>query len=197
MKKGLLLLCYCFLTFAAAAQQDTTTVYVRPGIERDPIRANLKKVVTKKENLWIVSLYTKRNLLFEQISFADEKLEVRQGPYARYENAVMVEKGQYNRGYRVGTWMTYHLNGNMRSGMNYVWDKLNGRYTKFWDNNQLYESATFLNGNYVGERNIFYKNGKLALKELYDEKGKISGSYFNAQGNEVSREEVMKGLDAS
>lgn len=191
MKNIVFFLLCCFYASTVVGQQDTTIIYVRPGIERDPVRANLKKVVTKNDSLWQVSLYAKKNVLFEQVSFADEKLEVRKGSYLRYDNGILIEKSQYNRGYKVGSWIAYHLNGNPKRVSHYVWDKLNGSYLEYWDNNQLKEKTTYVNGSYRGERNIFYKDGTPALKELYDEKGLVSGAYFDKKGAKVNRTVVV------
>jgi TonB family protein len=188
----LFLLLGCATAFAQPARQDTTIVYSRTGMEKDPVRANLKKVIEKKDSLWVVSLYEKKNVLREQVFFADEKAEIRKGPYFWYENGILTVQGQYDRGYKAGAWKTYYPNGKLRDSVFYHWDKLYGAYVKYWDNGQLKESGKYNDGQPIGHRNLFYRDGMLAAKEFYDEKEKISGAYYDAQGAVVGSESIIQ-----
>jgi TonB family protein len=180
IRLGLILV---MLANLAYAQQDTTTVYRRTGFERDPIRARLKKVIEKKDSLWVVSLYAKKDVLFEQISFADEKTEVRQGPYKLFDNGTLKEEGQYSRGYKVGEWKKYHANKQLAEQSTFVWGKQWGAYKRFYDNAEIKEETNYQSGKKIGNRSIFYKGGKPALQEVYDEKGLLTGAYYDEQGN--------------
>ena len=186
----LMLIFSCTATFS---QQDTTLVYARSGFEKDPIRSKFKRTVTQKDSLWIATLRDKKGTLQEKITFADEKLEVRKGPYALYENGNLKEEGNYDRGYKVGEWV-YYNNANQKVSLksNYVWGKLHGSFKKYWDNGQLKEEATYGYGARIGDRTMFYKNGKIALKEFYDANEKIAGTYFDEDGKTVNSIKIIQ-----
>lgn len=192
MKK---LLIYIFLIGMAApvfAQQDTTIVYSRSGFDKDPVRSKFKKTVTAKDGSWIVTLTNRKGVLQELITFADEKLEIRKGPYALYENGNLKQEGNYNRGYKVGEWTSYYANKQVQEQSNYVWGKLHGNIKRYWDNGQLKEDVNYGGGKKFGERKMYYKNGKLALKEFYDANKKMAGSYFDQEGKAVEAIKIIQ-----
>jgi len=188
--RNLLLLCFSLISFIAVAQparQDTTEVFSRPGYDRDPIRARLKRVVEKKDSLWVVSLMLKKNVIFERISFADEELSIRKGPYALYENGKVYQQGTYDKGYKHGIWNEYSADGQLLSTLSYRWDQLYGPYDRFWENGIPKEKGTYLNGKLVSKRFLFYRDGKKAAEEIYDDKGLTSATYFTEDGKVVDK----------
>jgi len=175
----------CSLIFSCAfAQQDTTTVYQSPrGYFVDPIRANFKKKIIQNDSLWVVSLYDKKNVLQESISFEDKNLETRKGPYLLNENEIIKEQGVYNRGYKTGEWQTYYPNKQIKENANYRWDLLNGPYISYWPNGQLKKQGVYLMGRKINDWAMFYENGNPALKESYNELGKLmTSAYFEING---------------
>lgn len=173
--------------FAQPARQDTTLVFSRPGYEKDPVRARLKKVVEKKDNFWVVSMMVRKNVPFESISYADEQLTIRQGPYALFENGKVVIEGHHDKGYKFGTWKSYDANGKPISVYNYRWDKLYGPFATYWENGNPKEKGAYVNGKYVGKHLLFYKDGKVAADELYDDKGLVSKAYFDIDGKTIEK----------
>lgn len=170
--KKFLFLGTLFFSIIAHAQQDTTFVYQAPkGHFIDPLRADWDKKVTQENGSWVVKLYGKRNALREKISFEDQKLEIRKGPYAFYENGILIQEGDYDKGYRLGEWKTYFPNKQLMLKENYSWDKLNGAYQSFWDNGQLQSEGVYVNNKKAGIWKGFYRDGKLAIRERYNELG--------------------------
>lgn len=182
MKKIFCLTFVCFVTTSLLAQQDTTTIYSRTRLEKDPERSLFNKTVTRKDSSWELTLKDKRGVLRELITFADEKLEVREGPYARYVNSKLVEDGNYKRGYKVGNWKTYYPNRQLASDVNYLWDKFDGNYKRFWENGQLKEQSVYENGRRISKRTLYYSDGKLAAQESYGTQGLAAASYFDISG---------------
>lgn len=187
MKKKSLTFLLLFITFWAFAQQDTTTVYQSArGYFVDPIRVNFKKKVIQTDSLWAVLLYNKKNELQEKISFADKNLEIRKGPYLLNENGNIKEEGFYNKGYKVGEWISYYPNKQIREKANYRWDLLNGQYISYWPNGQLKKQGVYLMGRKINDWVMFYENGNPALKETYNESGKLmTSAYFESNGEQT------------
>lgn len=164
------------LTFAQQAdnyKQDTTTLYQRAkGFSTDPIRSKWRQEVKKVGDLFVLNLYDKKDVLQERISFADKDLLERKGPYAYFQNGTLKEEGTYDKGYKVGEWKRYYPSKQLSEITNYAWDKL------------------------YGSRKLFYKDGKLALDEVYSRNGNLeTGKYFDEQGKAVDLAYVTKALN--
>lgn len=200
MKKIFYLLLFSCLAIQSYAQQvdnyrqDTTTVYQRTkGIHSDPIRSKWRQEVKQEGDSWVLSLYNKKNVLQEKISFADKNLEERKGLYRLYQNGNVKEEGKYDKGYKVGVWKYYGFNQQAIEKVTYKWDKLDGPGFSYWDNGQVKASRNYVNGTKTGEWKMFYQDGKVALNEVYDEQGKLtSGTYFDEQGKVVNLAYVSK-----
>ena len=186
MKKSYFILLFLFIISSASAQQDTTTVFQSArGYYVDPVRAKFNKKVTQNDSLWIVSLYDKKEILQERVSFADKNLEIRKGPYLLNENGSVREQGNYNRGYKSGEWIVYYSNKQIRESANFRWDLLDGQYISYWPNGQLKKQGFYLAGRKIKRWVMFYENGKPALSESYDDFGKLLNAvYFDANGEE-------------
>lgn len=151
-------------------RQDTTTLYQRAkGFSNDPMRSKWRQEVKKNGELFVLNLYDKKDVLQETISFADKNLLERKGTYTFYQNGIVKEEGNYDKGYKVGEWKRYYPSKQLLETINYTWDKISG------------------------QRKIFYKDGKLALDEYYDRNGNLeSGKYFDEQGKAVEKDYVKK-----
>lgn len=187
MKKYQFTILLLFVFSTALAQQDTITVFQSArGYYVDPIRAKLKRVVTQKDSLWIVSLYNKKDQLQESISFADKNLEARKGPYLLKENSLLKQQGFYSRGYKHGEWKSYYPNLQLKEKATYRWDMLNGEFHSYWPDGSTKKHGYYLDGRKVKDWNMYYENNKPALKENFDESGKLlSGIYFESNGEQT------------
>lgn len=190
--KSILLLYFTLLTYACYAQparQDTTLAFSRPGYDKDPIRARLKKVVTRKDDLWEVALIDEKGVLFEKISYGDAQLTVRKGAYQRYERGKIVEEGDYDKGYKVGIWKKY-IQGKLVATDQYRWDQPHGEYSHLWDSGNVKEKGEYNNGRRL-KRKLFYENGKLAANELYNDINQVDGMYFDQEGRIIEKAAII------
>lgn len=195
MKKNIIVIASLFISCLAVAQvrQDTMTIYANPGYNKDPMRSKWVSNVEQKGEFWVLSLTDKKGVLREQISFSDKKLEVRKGSYAFYENGVVKEEGNYEKGYKNGEWHYYHPNQQLSENINYTYDKYNGDYKAYWDNGDLKKEGAYVMGIKTGNWKMFYKGKKLAANEEFDEKGKvIDGIYLDQEGNGVKNVFVVQ-----
>ena len=63
---------------------------------------------------------------------------------------------------------------------------IDGKFISYWPNGQLKKQGEYLVGRKIKEWAMFYENGNLALKESYDESGKlISSTYFDITGEQT------------
>jgi len=193
MKKYYIILCLIIHSAFCFSQQDTTLVYKNPGYNKDPFRSGLKQKIEEKDGLTVLSLYGKKDILVEKISYEDKKLEVRKGPYALYENGNLVEEGDYNKGHKSGEWKYYYDNKQLFEKVNYLWGKLNGSYQSYWDNGSIKKEGFYNQGKKTGNWKMFYRDKKPALTEEYDENGKlVDGVYFDQDGKTVNNESIIQ-----
>lgn len=192
MKRYVLLPLFLLTAATLFAQQDTTLIYSNPGYNKDPLRSKWRKEVVHKDSLWVVMLYNGKDELRERISYGDEKLSVRSGPYAFYENGKLVESGDFDKGYKYGEWKVLFPNEQVHEKANYAWNTLHGNYRLYWDNGHVRKEGRYSRGKKVGNWRMFHQNGKLALKENYDDNGQLTeGEYFDAEGKHVAKTEVV------
>lgn len=183
-----LLIGLLFIFSFGFAQQDTTLVYKNPGYNKDPLRAGLNQKIEEKEGLMVVSLYNRKNVLVERISYEDKKLEVRKGGYLLYEKGNLIAEGNYNKGHKYGEWKYYYSNKQLSEKVNYLWGKPNGDYQSYWEDGNLKKEGIYNQGKKTGNWKMFYKDKKPALTEEYDENGKLlDGVYFDEQGKSVNK----------
>lgn len=177
------------------AQQDTTLVYNSPMYTKDPVRSKWRPVVKRVDNLFQVTFYDKKDVIKEVISFEDKNLTIRKGPYSSYYGTSIGDTGSYDRGHKHGEWINYGtVNGSreIRRIENYTYGKLDGKFTQKWSNEQTQMEGTYENGRKIGEWNSFYKDGKLAAKEVYDAYGKkASAAYFSNDGKPAKYEDLF------
>ncbi|RZK53607.1 MAG: hypothetical protein EOO87_12495 [Pedobacter sp.] len=171
--------------FAQPARQDTTLVYNNPGYNKDPLRATLRKEILRKDSIWQVNLYNKKQLV-ETISYADEKLEVRKGNYAFYSNGVLMEEGSFAKGYKHDTWKIYYPTKQLAEQRKFYYGKLL-QLISFWEDGAVKSRGKYYDGKKVNSWEEYHKNGKLASKEDYDVNGNLlEANYFNENGERVS-----------
>lgn len=194
MKNFKLTLFLLFISSVTFAQyrQDTTTLYVNPGYNKDPMRSKWNGKVEQKGEFWELSLKDKKGVLREKICFEDKKLEVRKGPYAFYENGIVKEEGNYDKGYKNGIWITYDEKGQIKEKINYWYEKLTGIYTSFWGNGKPKVIGNYSNNHKVGFWEMYYSDAKLALRENFGEDGKlIDQIYFDKKGNPIIDKSII------
>ncbi len=183
--KKLTLILLLAVTKIGFAQQDTTLVYNSPMYLKDSVRSKWRPVVKRFGELYQVSFYDKKDVLKETISFEDKNLTIRKGPYSSFYGINIGDTGSYDKGHKHGEWINYSTVNSekryIRRTENYYYGKLDGKFKQNWPNLQVQQEGTYENGRKIGEWNSFYKDGKLAGKEVYDAYGKkgITEYFFN------------------
>lgn len=200
MKKIFFLLLCLNASFAFAqlpgfvnVRQDTTLVYQRGAYRNDPMRAQWEVKVVRKDSVYVVELYDKKNVLQEQISYADKDLEERKGPYFFYVNGLLKTEGFYDKGYKTGLWVTYGTDKKAVKKVNYKFGKLHGLYLSFWENGQQKSAGTYFHNVKVDAWQMFYADGKPALKETYSDKGQlVDSAYLAKDGKSINKSLIVQ-----
>ncbi|MCJ0741681.1 energy transducer TonB [Pedobacter montanisoli] len=192
MMKQLLLYFSIMFSVSALAQQDTTTVYSRPGYLKDPMRSKWHTKVTSKNGLYLVSFYDDQDVLKEQIHFEDKSLSVRQGPYAFYTDGTISTEGQYDKGHKNGEWKHFEKQ-KLILLEHYTYGVLSGKYVSYWSNGNVKKEGSYLNGKKHGQWIMLYPNGKTAAQETYIENGVLNnGQYFHTDGSVAEKNTLFR-----
>ena len=111
-------------------------------------------------------------LFFSATSFADsmDDLVKREGLYYKKFTDVpftgeideQTQKGSIKNGRRVGVWISYHANGQLRNKGSYN-DNGNpeGLWVSYWENGQLWDKGEYKNGKLEGYWESYFSDGEV------------------------------------
>jgi antitoxin component YwqK of YwqJK toxin-antitoxin module len=92
-----------------------------------------------------------------------------------YEPRQVIEEGLYKDNKRVGTWVEYHCNGNLKMKTPYINGRPHGHVLFYFGNGEVREEGNWVNNRWTGS----YKS--------VNDKGDITEIVFDAAGNEISK----------
>ncbi|RZK49051.1 MAG: hypothetical protein EOO99_07900 [Pedobacter sp.] len=172
--------------------QDTTTLFVKErGYLKDPVRSKWNSHIKKDGSNWVISLYDRKNVIQEQIQYADEELSVRQGPYNAYWNGVLKIKGQYNKGYKHGLWEYYGKETLLIEEANFYYDQYHGQRILYYYKGQRKRVENYVKGALHGVSSVYYPNGSIAAQEEYENGVLQSGAkYYDIQGSPIEKSQL-------
>ncbi|WP_316826563.1 TonB family protein [Pedobacter miscanthi] len=172
-----------------AQKSDTLITY---SFGENYYKEKIKPVETykvyKKDSVWLKTTFNWKQELIKTETFADRKLKKLNGGYFEYENGKILLKGLYLNNKKTGLWTNFDADGKPKESKIFEEDKLNGPHIQYWKNGNTKWSEHYAKAYKVGESKLFYEDGKLALKELYDGKGNLTDStYLDRNGEPVTK----------
>lgn len=107
-------------------------------------------------------------------------------PKSGYPTNAIIEEGSYSHGRKTGVWIKYNKDGKtVKLKGNYVNNRPNGNYTRYFSNGKIKEKGTFGDNSYSGELIRYYENGTIAYQATFDDEGHETGTvkhyYENGQ----------------
>jgi antitoxin component YwqK of YwqJK toxin-antitoxin module len=155
MKKTLYL--FIILGSFAAAQSQT---YELVGTDT----TNKIDAAGKKQGKWI--LYGKHK------------------PGGCYQATQKVEEGKYAENRKMGVWIEYYCNGNMKNKLTFQNGRPNGYAIQYHENGKISEEGTWVNNRWTGNYRLYYENGQVQHEFVFDQTGKRAGpqKYFFDNG---------------
>lgn len=100
-------------------------------------------------------------------------------PEAGYPDSGKVEEGRYVDSRKSGVWIKYHKDGiTPRLKGEYINNRPNGHYNKFYDTGTLQEEGDFYRGKYEGQLIRYHRNGEMSNLFMYDPSGRQVGDNF-------------------
>lgn len=98
----------------------------------------------------------------------------------------IISEGEYIKGKFTGRWENLHDNGKVSSTGNYVDGKAEGKWEGWYANGQPDYVAIYKSGKLHGSGTWYYRNGRKSAEEVYQDGEKISGTYWDLLGNDVT-----------
>lgn len=101
-----------------------------------------------------------------------------------YQPEQKVEEGRYIDSKKIGKWIEYFNNNNVKSKINYENNKPNGYAIIYHENGKIMEEGLWKNNRWVGEYKLYYENGEVQQHFNFNSFGKREGKqeYFYENG---------------
>ena len=178
-----------------AQKSDTLITYSFNGIPTKKISkaTSIYKIFKKDSTTWVRTTSDKNFVIVKKESFSDSAFTVLNGNYVEYKSGKTYLKGYYIQNIKQGVWLRYDSTGQAVDSRAYVGGKLNGPFVRYWKNASILEQANYIDNRFVGERKVFYENGNLAIKEVYDSAHKlIDSTYLTINGARTKKQNLEK-----
>ena len=105
-------------------------------------------------------------------------------PKSGYASTAIIEEGTYHHGRKTGVWIKYNKDGKtVKLKGNYVNNRPNGKYTRYFSNGKVKEKGSFGDNTYSGELIRYHENGKVAYQATFDDSGKETGNVMHYFSN--------------
>ena len=128
---------------------------------------NLIDVLGKKQGKWIVRGKHKPGTCFT----AEQK----------------IEEGKYTDNRKIGKWVEYYCNGNMKNKITYTNGRPDGYAVMYHENGKISEEGNWKSNRWVGNYKLYYENGQVQHQFVFNQNGKRDGSqtYFYENGQKA------------
>ena len=139
---------------------------------------NLTDVAGKKQGKWVVT-----NKMVHKPCYTDEQ---------------KVEEGAYSDGKKVGVWLEYYCNNNMKSKITYENNRPNGYAIMYHENGKTKEEGLWKNNRWVGDYKLYYENGQVQQAFTFNTNGKRAGEqkYYYENGQTMIEGNWAEGKEA-
>lgn len=118
---------------------------------------------------------------YDQYFIAAFKDGIMNGPYERYKDNVLVEKGTYVNGLKNGKYSTYHWNGKLESECTFnAKNRLEGKKTTYHQDGTIASEGYYSNSVQNGVYRAYDSSGAVTLEEHYEngvKKGPMKAVY--------------------
>lgn len=94
------------------------------------------------------------------------------------------EEGKYENNRKVGIWVEYYCNGNMKNKLTFTNGRPDGYAQMFHENGKISEEGNWKNSRWVGSYKLYYDNGQVQHEFTFNPSGKREGAqkYFYDNG---------------
>lgn len=106
-------------------------------------------------------------------------------PGTCYQLEQKIEEGKYQDNRKLGIWVEYFCNGNMKNKLTFVNGRPDGYAIMYHENGKISEEGNWKNQRWVGNYKLYYDNGQVQHEFVFNATGKREGAqkyyYDNGQ----------------
>ncbi len=94
------------------------------------------------------------------------------------------EEGKYTDNKKIGKWLEYYCNGNMKNQLTFQGGRPDGYAIMYHENGKISEEGNWKNNRWVGNYKLYYENGQVQHQFVFNPSGKREGpqTYYHENG---------------
>ena len=164
-----------FLVYQISQAQSQSYEFGGPS-GKDTI--NLIDALGKKQGQWI--------------------LKGKHKPGSCYAEDQVAEKGKYSDNRKVGKWLEFYCNGNMKNQLTFQNGRTDGYAIMYHENGKVSEEGIWKNNRWTGPYKLYYENGQPQHEFNFNASGKREGpvKYFYENGQLAIEGSFVNGKEA-
>lgn len=171
MKKFYLILIFLVYQISQAQSQSYELANGKDTI-------NLIDAVGKKQGKWI--------------------LRGKHKPGSCYQPDQKAEEGKYTDNRKIGKWIEYYCNGNMKNQLTFQNGRPDGYAIMYHETGKISEEGNWKNNRWVGNYKLYYENGQVQHEFVFNPNGKREGpqKYYYENGQVAIEGNFVNGKEA-
>lgn len=119
-------------------------------------------------------------------------------PGSCYAEDQVAEKGKYSENRKVGKWLEFYCNGNMKNQLTFQNGRTDGYAIMYHENGKVSEEGIWKNNRWTGPYKLYYENGQPQHEFNFNATGKREGpvKYFYENGQVAIEGSFVNGKEA-
>lgn len=115
-----------------------------------------------------------------------------------FEPEQVAEKGKYADNRKIGKWLEFYCNGNMKNQLTFQNGRADGYAIMYHENGKVSEEGIWKNNRWTGPYKLFYENGQAQHEFNFNASGKREGpvKYFYENGQVAIEGNFVNGKEA-
>ncbi len=108
------------------------------------------------------------------------------------------EEGKYTDNKKIGKWLEYYCNGNMKNQLTFQSGRPDGYAIMYHENGKISEEGNWKNNRWTGAYKLYYENGQVQHQFVFNPSGKREGPqvYFHENGQVAIEGNFANGKEA-
>jgi antitoxin component YwqK of YwqJK toxin-antitoxin module len=119
-------------------------------------------------------------------------------PGSCYAAEQKAEEGKYTENKKIGKWVEYYCNGNMKNQLTFQNGRPDGYAIMYHENGKISEEGNWKNNRWTGPYKLYYENGQPQHEFVFNASGKREGpvKYFYENGQIAIEGSFVNGKEA-
>lgn len=119
-------------------------------------------------------------------------------PGSCYQPDQKAEEGKYSDNRKIGKWIDYYCNGNMKDQLTYQNGRPDGYAIMYHETGKISEEGNWKNNRWVGNYKLYYENGQVQHEFVFNPNGKREGpqKYYYENGQVAVEGNFVNGKES-